>query len=221
MPVIEANTSIGQLKDLVGMGPVRYDYIVRGVVTSSDSMGNFYKQLFIEDTSGAIELRLGVYDLFSMYQRWDIVSVRLSGMSLGSYCNSIQFGYGKRGLTYIDPITSYDIIEEFVIPQPGSDVNVGTKVEIEDINESLAGRLVLIEGYFVNAQYDGMNQIYEGKQPFSDGQRTVNVVTSSYAGFSKQLLPSSTVTLRAIVTFDIHNNIELKLCDLTDVMPLL
>ena len=39
--------------------------VVSGYVTTSDQAGNFYRSFFIEDETGAVEIRAGLYDLYA------------------------------------------------------------------------------------------------------------------------------------------------------------
>ena len=73
--------SIEQLKKKYesALAPVDiYDDIyVSGQVVSSDSTGNFYKSIFIQDATTGIELKLGKYNLCNEYKPNQWVYVRL------------------------------------------------------------------------------------------------------------------------------------------------
>lgn len=67
------------------------DIVIAGRVISSDRRGNFYKQLFIQDETGGIELKLGKNSLYNEYKPGQMVYVKCgpgektTGLTLGSY----------------------------------------------------------------------------------------------------------------------------------------
>lgn len=215
---LEANTMIDDLNDMSGKGPIRYEYIISGVVTSCDSAGNFYKQLYVQDQSGAIELRLGIYDIFSLYNRFDSVSVKLGGLSIGRYCGALQVGYGKSGSQYVDPLTSVGLIGVSVFRQIGRNDKIAQLVQADKIDLSMAGQIVLVDGVFVNQGTS--KDRFDGKQPFESNGFKVTVYTSPYASFANERLPHGNVRIRAIVTFDTSNKLQLKLSNPSDVSSL-
>lgn len=212
---IEANIDIKQLNGLVGGGPIEREYVFKGVVTSSDSAGNFYKQLIVEDNTGAVELRLGVYDIHSVFHRWDSIAVGLQRFSTGRYNSLIQVGFGSYGSDNVEAIESWDIIYGLVAQIPGRNNNIGRVVTLNMINKSMAGMTIFIEGYFRN----GGVGVYKGRQQFVTKNGNVSVVTSDYASFVQTKLPSGALMLRAIVTFD-GNTLGLKMSDLSDAVVL-
>ena len=96
--------SIEQLKKKYesALAPVDiYDDIyVSGQVVSSDSTGNFYKSIFIQDATTGIELKLGKYNLCNEYKPNQWVYVRLQGLTVGAYYGSVQIGYKDESGSY-------------------------------------------------------------------------------------------------------------------------
>ena len=73
------------------------NYYIKGKVISSDAQGNVYKSLYIDDGTGAIELKLcgtlyTIYklDLSRMATQW--VYVKLDGLYLGNYRMRLSLG---------------------------------------------------------------------------------------------------------------------------------
>ena len=73
------------------------NYYIKGKVISSDAQGNVYKSLYIDDGTGAIELKLcgtlyTIYklDLTRMDTQW--VYVKLNGLYLGNYRMMLSLG---------------------------------------------------------------------------------------------------------------------------------
>lgn len=94
------NTTIAELKALYKTAgePVKLeddDMIIGGQVVSEDRSGNIYKSLYIQDETGAIELKLGKNGIYNDYQvgRW--VYVKPSGLTLGDYKGMLQLGWRR------------------------------------------------------------------------------------------------------------------------------
>ena len=64
--------SIATLRSLYKGDPVsvtgKRSVVVSGNVTTSDREGNFFRSFFIEDETGAVEIRAGLYDLHAVYR---------------------------------------------------------------------------------------------------------------------------------------------------------
>lgn len=104
------NTTIAQLKALYKKSgsPVKIedDLLIGGQVISEDRSGNLYRSLYIQDATGAIELKLGKSSLYNDYKPGQWVYVRCSGLSLGNYKGMLQLGFqdptGEYETAYID-----------------------------------------------------------------------------------------------------------------------
>ena len=105
------NTSIAALKQLYldnGSKPVeiRSRVVIGGQVISSDRSGNIYRDLYIQDGSGAICIKLGKSSLYSDYHLGQWVFVDCSGLTVGAYNGMPQLGIedetGSNETAYID-----------------------------------------------------------------------------------------------------------------------
>lgn len=102
---ITANTSIADFKDQywsternsateIGKTADGKDIIIRGRVVSSDSAGNIYKNLVIQDLETGDGLTISL-DTTSIYKTWQIgqeVVINLTGLYAGMYNNLFQLG---------------------------------------------------------------------------------------------------------------------------------
>ena len=93
LPMV-ANVQIEQLRQLCANGcyNVVSDIICVGRVTSSDREGNFYRSMFIEDETGAIEIKLGTYNIEAQYPIGLMVAVDLNGCAIMLNNDILQVG---------------------------------------------------------------------------------------------------------------------------------
>ncbi len=91
---IKANTSIAAVKALYTDKPVHIEknLIIGGQVTSSDQSGNIYRSMYIQDATGAIEIKIGKSSLYNDYKPGQWVFVKLDGLTLGTYEGMLQIG---------------------------------------------------------------------------------------------------------------------------------
>ena len=101
--------TIAEIKEMYrakGKFNVSEKIYVKGQVISSDSTGNFYKSLYLQDETGGIELRLGKYNLCNEYKQNQWIYVSLNDLTIGAYNGSIQIGFkdesGKYETSYIE-----------------------------------------------------------------------------------------------------------------------
>lgn len=59
--------------------------VIRGEVTSSDENGNVYRELYIQDATGAIDLKIGRSSSYDDYKPGQILYVNCMGLTLGEY----------------------------------------------------------------------------------------------------------------------------------------
>lgn len=105
---MKANTTIAAVKALYVDKPVHIekDLIIAGQVTSSDQSGNIYRSLYIQDATGALEIKIGKSSLYNDYRPGQWVYVKLDGLTLGTYEGMLQIGLddpsGEYETAYID-----------------------------------------------------------------------------------------------------------------------
>lgn len=193
------NSSIGELRYLAGTGEIRGDMVIGGVVTSSDSAGNIYRQLYVEDCTGAVALQVGLFDMYVRYPVGSRVNIRLQGLACGYNEGMMVVGAIGNEQEYpvtVETINSPALVGRYLFSR-GSRVAVAPReVRLGDIGEDMIGRLVLVEGFFV----EGGVGVYGGERRFEDyWGGGIDVYTSAYASFSGDLLPWGGVKMMAIV----------------------
>ena len=104
-----AITSIADLKALYQGKPtlVSGDVWIKGQVTTSDQSGNIYNEIYLQDETGAIDLKLGRSSLYNEYQLGQWVYVKCDGLTLGSYNGMPQLGFAADETATNEYDTSY------------------------------------------------------------------------------------------------------------------
>lgn len=215
---IVANTSIDGLKAYHTI-PGAYDQItddviISGIVVANDKSGNFYKQLFIQDTTGAIQLLVDAYSLYATYPVGRKVYVKCKGLTLSDANNNMVMGVKAivAGLPSMEGIPG-GVLDQYLIGATLNNPVTPITVTLADLGTSLNNRyinaLVKLEGYeFIPA---------DTSKPYSDtsaykstqnrlislgcGSSISTVVrTSAYANFAGVPLPKGNGSITAIYT---------------------
>lgn len=188
----QANATVRDVREIAGSGTIRENMILECVVASSDSAGNFYKQLVVEDLTGGMTMRLGMYDLYRFYGRGALVAIRMQGLAAAYDGATLVVGYA--GVNGVEEATSAALILPHMNVQGSGKIRV-TDVKIKDITASMVGRTLRVRGRFL----EGGKGTYAGEARFTDPSGSIMVYTSAYAMFARDILPYGEVELVAIV----------------------
>ncbi|MBR5175967.1 MAG: hypothetical protein IKW89_08585 [Bacteroidales bacterium] len=154
---MQANTTIASLKALYQGKPVHIeqDIVIGGQVISSDASGNIYRSLYIQDETGAIEVKIGNSALYNDYKVGQMLYVKCQGLALGNYGGMLQIGMedptGEYETAYIDVKS---IVASHVFKGPkGTPISplVVTEAEVKEALKSgykspYFGKLVTLNG---------------------------------------------------------------------------
>ena len=105
---LQVNTTIAQVKEFYKGKPFHFDddVIIGGKIISSDISGNIYRSLYIQDETGAIEVKIGNSGLYNDYKPGQTLYVRCQGLVIGNYGGMLQIGAedptGEYETAYID-----------------------------------------------------------------------------------------------------------------------
>lgn len=239
---LKANTTIAELKavyagKIVQLTKNTFDQrdtiIIVGKVTSDDKDGNFYKSLFIEDATGAIEIKVSKTSLYNDYKRGQKIAVICNDLYLGDYGGQIQLGsiYSNNGVTEIgglegDPIISRHIFmasrtieqEAPLLFTPAQQVpaNIGRlvlieNVQIKDTLSPITGKTFTYADSENHITYNHELLVY--MQTFSN---PLVLRTSGYAKFAANTIPTKRGTLTGILTY-YNGTYQLIIRDTSDV----
>lgn len=203
----EVNTTIAQLKQLYttpGQAVViADDLVIGGQVVSSDVAGNIYRSFYIQDETGAIEIKIGKSSLYNDYKLGQWVYVKCKGLALGQYGGMLQLGYRTDQPAWIDAKSSYEtayIDVQYLIDAHIFRGEVGTPVaptlitEAGIKDEANFGKFVRIEGLtyedkiFVILYDKADNSTY-----LSDRSYGVHTWAMSLNGFKAYMTPNGKV----------------------------
>ena len=186
--------SIGDLKDEYPGNAVTIDsnYTIFGNITSEETNGNFYKEVFIQDISGAIKLKLkasgGLYI-------GDSVRINVQGLTMSDYGELIQLDNVD-----VDQQVVKIATEKFITPYEAT-------ISQLSLSEDQS-RLVKLN----NVEFSELGITYADAVNLSTGSRTLSdcngnimsVRTSGYANFADDTLPSGNGSITGI--FTIYNS---------------
>ena len=105
-------TSIADLVSgyTIGQPKLLTNTVIKGVVTTTDRPGNFYKSFYIQDEPGGIEIKVGKNGLYNDYLLGQTVYVDCEDLTLGmyGYKSGNYGGMGMAQLGFSDPSGSYE-----------------------------------------------------------------------------------------------------------------
>jgi len=199
------NTTIEQLKlfyDGSQLYKIPYDLIIEGIVTANDESGNLYKQLFIEDETGAIEFKIDVAGLYTDFPVGTKIRVNCKDLYMGTYGGVIQLGGNYSGS--IGRLPASDFYKKVFVISTGNPVSE-TEISISQLNNNLIGKVITLSGVQF-ADYE-MGKTYAESAATTNRiveevttGRTIIVRTSNYANFAGVELPRGRGKITAILT---------------------
>ena len=213
---IVANTSIATLKSLHAFSGaydvINSDIIISGIVTANDKSGNLYKQIFIHDTTGAMQILIEASSVYGTFPVGRRVFIRCKGLCITDYHGTMEVGM----LTQTDAgpavqgILSSDIgkyivggsLNNDVTPIPVTASDLGTNMQDRYINE-----LIRLDDYEFQAADTAFT--YSDTSAYKNTLNrtiknctgsTVLVRNSAYANFTAVPLPKGHGDIAAIYT---------------------
>ncbi len=155
-PGVVANTSIKTLKALHTSGGfelINTDMIISGVVVADDKSGNFYKELYIQDASGAVAVELDGTNLYTQYPIGRKVFIKCKGLYLSDYGGMIQIGVLDNTIPNSPSLTGipYNLFDTYIARgtynNPVVPRQVSQSVLTTNIQDTLLGTLIQLNGY--------------------------------------------------------------------------
>ena len=153
-------TSIHDLKALYKNGPyeINGNIWIKGQVISSDVSGNLYREIYIQDETGGIDVKLGKSSLYSDYKLGQWLYINCTSLCLGAYNGMPQLGVEPDNTSTNEYETSYidvqAIIDQHVFKGHYADPPAPLVVSENDIKAAISagftgelwGKLVTVPG---------------------------------------------------------------------------
>lgn len=220
-PAIVANISIKDLKALhTGSGAytmITSDYVISGVVVADDKSGNLYKQLYIQDETGALQILLDATNLYGTYPVGRRIFIKCNGLCLSDYNNLMALGVKATvgGLPSQEGIPG-NLISNYVIGGSLNNPVVPKLVTFADLTipsstsqkpwlQPYLGMLIQLDNY----AFTDLNATYSDTSAFKSTQnrdikncsnQTLIVRTSAYANFAGVKVPQGRGSIVSIFT---------------------
>lgn len=192
------------------------DTVITGYVVSSDQQGNFYREIFVQNTLGdsdisvenprmGIKIRVGVNSTSTKFAKGRKVVVDLSGLKRTTSDDLITVGVSSGN--YIKDVLEFDIDHHIlkmdevgtIIPKTIelsqlTDQELNTLIKIEDVHFKESDLGLPFAG-LPSDDYDGLRTLV-----YCDNKRkdSIFLETSNFADFSDEILPEKQMDITAI-----------------------
>lgn len=203
--------------------------IIAGRIVSSDDGGNMYKQIVVQDQSGAILIGVNASGLNEgRYKLGEEIYVNLTGLYVGNYNNLMQIGQPYNGSigridedkmkahSQVDGLPDPEALTALAISPSIAEIN-GWKKNQEDLRKYQSVLVTLkdvsFEGGGELAWSDNPGGKYYTTRTITDAEgNRLNVNTSNQCNFSSQMLPAGKGDVTAILSY-FKEDWQLVVCD--------
>ena len=201
-----ATCDIAELRQLCSGGycPINRDMICVGRVTSSDREGNFYRSLFIEDETGGVELKLGIYNSASQYPLGLQVALHLKGAAIALDNGVVQVGLPPYSYdTKLREFESQVVIDKHLFRSNSVVPVVPLVCDIASLDISLCGRFVCIENLSSSPLVEDDEQLMVEYHRFVDSKGdAIFTYISPYADFADMEMPTTSIDIQGILCYE-------------------
>lgn len=207
--IAELKTQFKSVIDGGSYAQITNDVKIKATVTGNDLGGNIYKQLFVEDATGAICIAINQSGLNGFMAEGQEILISLKDLYIGGYGRMAQIGtpYNNNGRMQIGRMAQYVWANHFKVVNPKAELTTPQPVDFNTVKGSIdanAGKLVVLKGViFANA--NGKKRLVDGVQAGGNyynqsisGMSNVVVRTSSYADFAAMVMPYDTINKKPI-----------------------
>ncbi len=213
-PNIVANTSIRTLKALHATAGaydiITSDLTISGVVVADDKSGNLYKQLYIQDSTGGLQILLEANSLYGTYPVGRRIFINCKDLCISDYNGTMELGIKANvaGLPSVQGIPG-NLISKYIIG--GSINNPVTPIVVTqnqlgtNMQDKYLGSLIQLDGY----EFADTTVTYSDTSVYKstvnrdirncNGQ-TITIRTSAYANFAGRKVANGNGSIIAVYT---------------------
>ncbi|MBK8610163.1 MAG: choice-of-anchor J domain-containing protein [Chitinophagaceae bacterium] len=233
-PAIVANTSIKTLKALhTAAGAydvITTDIVISGIVVADDKSGNLYKQLYIQDATGGLQILLDANSLYGTYPTGRRIFIKCNGLTISDNNKMMELGVKATvaGSPSLEGIPA-NLISKYVVGGSLNNPVVPTVVTLADLGgtsgtnmqDPLIGSLIQLDDYrfaIPTGTYSDTS-VYKStvnRDINTCGSQSIIVRTSAYANFAARTVKSGRGSILAVYTV-FGNTRQLIIRDETDV----
>lgn len=223
---LTANTTINELKTIfwsddnsyietIGTKETGEHYIISGRVISSDAAGNVYKNLVIQDETGALTFSINANSMYNQYRIGQEIVVDATGMYIGKYRGLQQLGFPSENNGVWE--ATFMPLEFFKEHAQLNDLPAPSKIDTLTVTygEYASASPESLRKYQSQlVRFNGCHFKEGGKLAFTDGSKitsnrtlvlasgdTINVRTSGYSNFYADILPEGTGDVVGILSY--------------------
>lgn len=214
---LEATASIDSLKQYHtstgSIDVINDDLIISGIVIANDESGNFYKQLFIQDSTGAMQIMIEASSLYATYPVGRRIFVKCKGMALSDYHGVMQLGVKAyvAGLPSIQGIPSTLIGDYIVGGSLNNPVRTYAVSNLSSLGTSLSNfyinNLIRLDGFefaptdtsFTYSDTSSYKNTTNRNVQNCSNAKTI-IRTSGYANFAGVKVPQGNGSITAVYT---------------------
>ncbi|MGL6022167.1 MAG: DUF5689 domain-containing protein [Chitinophagaceae bacterium] len=226
----QVNTTIAELRSWMPTDGSIYkipddaNWVIQGVVVSSDRNGNFYKCIHIQDTTAGIQVLIDGSGLYTTYPVGMRIFIKLAGLGLLSYNNQIELGMVDNSSQTIINMP-FKLSDNYIVK--GSLNNSVDTLKISDITNLSSihqSQLIKLSNVMIDTIAAGkqtMGDVLSQSSSYSisiedSRKNTISLVTSPFASFANQFAPKGAGSLIAVVSL-YRETIQLVISGMEDI----
>jgi hypothetical protein len=244
----EANMSIADFQKLHTLNAekpvtlIEDEIIIKGIVTSTDKYGSCYKEIYFQDETGGLCIRINNSLYHNKYRIGQQIFVKAKGLYLGNYVSISASGVGRYGFYQLGLYGNSNGGMEYISAKkenqhifrhdfPGKRPEPKIITSASHIDTEIGGNyhtlVTLTNCHFKNA--DGTRKYFEPSGTlsttsqdieFNSGTGTVQARISQYCTFANDLLPQGALNITGILTMYLsppYTPHQLIICNIDDV----
>ncbi len=183
------------------------DFIIGGIITSSDESGNIFKQIYIEDGTGGAILNIDVNEMHAFLPTGMQIYVNLNGLSIQDDDGVLSIGGGIEDGNFPSVTRISQVVADAAIAKGTRDNTVEPRITtLSDLNDDMLGTLVQFENVqFTNAFAGSTYADAISNPPVSVNTRIedcsgANLIlrNSGFSNFANEPTPTGKGTLTAL-----------------------
>ena len=195
-----------------GVEEIKENIIIEGVVVANDESGNVYKQIIINDTTGAIIIGINDVGLYAMTPKGQRVRIDCKGLHIGGYGKMAQIGAlynGKVGRMNKNVYPKH--VRLMDLPDPTQPEMIPDTIDssyFTDENMNALAKYVRLEGVEIT-EADGtatwapeelQNSSNVVERHIKMGKTNLVLRMSTYADFANEVMPDGKLNINGVMT---------------------